>query len=100
MAIGPYSGKETGELALMRQLIDQLDPNDILLADRYFCSYFMIAMLLERNVDFVARLHHARKEDAYRIKGLQNNKLPNSVQSNFISRVVFHSSTHHGTRFV
>ena len=65
MAIGPYSGKETGELALMRQLIDQLDPNDILLADRYFCSYFMIAMLLERNVDFVARLHHARKEDAY-----------------------------------
>jgi len=33
-------------------------------------------------------------------KGLQNNKLPNSVQSNFISRVVFHSSTHHGTRFV
>lgn len=70
MAIGPYSGKETGELALMRELIDQLDPNDILLADRYFCSYFMIALLLERNIDFVARLHHARKEDAYHIKQL------------------------------
>lgn len=41
MAIGPYSGKETGELALM-----------------------------QGNVDFVARLHHARKEDAYRIKRL------------------------------
>ena len=70
MAIGPYSGKETGELALMRQLVDQLDPHDILLTDRYFCSYFMIAMLLQRNIEFVARLHHARKEDAYRIKRL------------------------------
>lgn len=70
MAIGPYSGKETGELALMRELLDQLDPNDILLTDRYFCSYFMIASLLEQNIDFVARLHHARKEDAYRIKRL------------------------------
>ncbi len=70
MAIGPYSGKQTGELALMRELLDQLDPGDILLTDRYFCSYFMIALLLERNIDFVARLHHARKPDAYRIKRL------------------------------
>jgi len=70
MAIGPYSGKETGELALMRQLLDQLDAGDILLADRYFCSYFMIALLAERKIDFVARLHHARKQDAYRIKRL------------------------------
>lgn len=70
MAIGPYSGKETGELALMRQLLDQLDAGDILLTDKYFCSYFMIALLLEQNVDFVARLHHARKEDAYRIQRL------------------------------
>ena len=70
MAIGPYSGKETGELALMRQLLDQLDTGDILLTDKYFCSYFMIALLLERNIDFVARLLHARKEDAYRIRRL------------------------------
>ena len=70
MAIGPYSGKETGELALMRELLDQLDPNDILLADRYFCSYFMIALLMQRGVDFAARLHHARKEGAYRIQRL------------------------------
>ena len=70
MAIGPYSGKETGELALMRQLVEQLDADDILLTDKYFCSYFMIAELLHQNMDFVARLHHARKQDAYRIKRL------------------------------
>jgi len=70
MAIGPYSGKETGEMALMRELLGQLNPNDILLTDRYFCSYFMIAMLLDMHVDFVARLHHARKTDLCRTERL------------------------------
>ena len=73
MAMGPYSGKETGELALMRQLLDQLNPNDILLADRYYCTYFMIALLLQRNVQLVARLHHARKSDHQRVKRLGKN---------------------------
>ncbi len=73
MEIGPCSGKETSELALMRQMLNQLDPDDIFLADRFFCSYFMIALLLQRNVAFVARLHHARKEGAYRIKRLKKN---------------------------
>ena len=31
------------ETALLRQLFGQLDEGDILLADRYYCSYFMIA---------------------------------------------------------
>jgi putative transposase len=70
MAIGPYAGKETGEMALMRQLLDQLDPNDILLTDRYFCSYFMIALLLDKTVDFVARLHQLRKTDYQRAQRL------------------------------
>jgi hypothetical protein len=70
MAMGPYSGKETGELALLRQLVDHLDPHDILLTDRYYCSFFMIATLLTRNVEFVTRLHHVRKKDAYRVKRL------------------------------
>ncbi len=70
MAMGPYTGKETGELALLRQLVDHLDRHDILLTDRYFCSFFMIAMLIAKDIEFVARLHHARKEDAYRVKRL------------------------------
>jgi hypothetical protein len=64
MAIGPYAGKETGELALLRQLLDGLEPGAVLVADRYYCSYFMIAMLLELGIDLVARLHHARDVDA------------------------------------
>ena len=63
MAIGPYSGKETGETALLRQLFDWLQPGEIVLADRYFCSYFMIALLREMNVDVVMRLHQRRSAD-------------------------------------
>jgi hypothetical protein len=63
MAIAPYSGKETGEMALMRQLLGQLDPNDILITDRYYCSYFLVCMLMELRVDFVVRLHQMRTAD-------------------------------------
>ena len=60
MAMGPYAGKETGETALFRQLFDRLKPGDVVLADRYFCSYFMIALLSALGVDVVFRLHHLR----------------------------------------
>ena len=70
MAQGPYAGKETGEMALFRQLLDQLSRGDIVLADSYYCSYFMIAMLMERGVDVTARLHHARPADFRRGQSL------------------------------
>ncbi len=63
MAMGPYAGKETGESALLRSLFGCFDPGDVLLADRYYCSYFMIALLQERGIDLVARLHQRRPVD-------------------------------------
>jgi len=63
MAMGPYTGKETGETALLRQLLDGFVPGDVLLADRYYCSYFMIALLMERGIDFVTRVHQRREVD-------------------------------------
>ena len=44
MALGPYAGKETGENALLRTLWDALQPGDILLADRLYCSYCQVAL--------------------------------------------------------
>jgi putative transposase len=63
MDLGPCAGKETGENALLRQLFDFLQAGDILLGDRYYCSYFLIALLMERGVDVVTRLHQAREAD-------------------------------------
>jgi putative transposase len=70
MAMGPYAGKETGETALLRQLFGQLDEGDILLGDRYYGSYFMVALLQELGVDFVVRLHQLRPADFRRGKRL------------------------------
>ena len=62
-AVGPYQGKETSELALLRQIIGQFQPGDIALADRFFCSYWVIAALQARGVDVVVRLHQCRTAD-------------------------------------
>ena len=63
MAMGAYAGKQTSEMALMRALLDSLQSGDVFLADRYYCSYFMVAMLQQRGIDFVVRLHQARPVD-------------------------------------
>ena len=63
MAIGPYQGKETGETALFRTLWDSLKPGDIMLGDRFFCTFFGIAGLRQRSVDVLFRMHQRRKYD-------------------------------------
>jgi putative transposase len=63
MAYGPYKGKETGETALLRQLLDDVAAGTILLADRYYCSYWMVAMARQRKLDVVFRLHQLRHCD-------------------------------------
>lgn len=62
-ACGPYCGKETGEPALFRQIWDCLQPGDVLLADRAYCSYFLIGLCLARGIAVVFRLHQAREAD-------------------------------------
>ena len=62
-AIGKYAGKETGETALLRQLLGCFEPGDIALADRYYGNYWVIALLLQRGVDVCFRKHHKRETD-------------------------------------
>jgi hypothetical protein len=61
--LGPYQGKETGELALLRQILGQFQPGDLALADRLFGTYWAIAAWRGRGVDVVTRLHQRRKAD-------------------------------------
>ena len=44
-ATARYAGKQTGEHALLRSIINCFVPGDIMLADCYYCSYFLIAQL-------------------------------------------------------
>jgi hypothetical protein len=58
------------ESQLFRQLWPHLNPNEILLADRGFCSFFSISSLRQRGVDSVMRLHQRRRVDFRRGKRL------------------------------
>lgn len=70
LALGPYSGKETGETALLRSVLESLVPGDVLVADRCYCSFMMIALLLARGCDVCTRRHQARHSDFRRGKRL------------------------------
>jgi len=63
MAIGPFKGKRTGENSLFRRLWDKLDPRDIVLGDRHFCSYADVFLLGQLGVDVVLRNHQRRAVD-------------------------------------
>ena len=61
LAIGPYSGKEDGQkTALLRGLLDSLEDRDVVVADRFYCSFMMLALLLARGVDGCVRMHQHR----------------------------------------
>lgn len=62
-ALGPYAGKQTGEPALLRELFSRLGAEDIVVADRYYCSFMMIALLLAQGTHVCARKHQRRHSD-------------------------------------
>jgi IS4 transposase len=62
-ALGPYAGKQTGEPALLRELFSRLGTEDIVVADRYYCSFMMIALLLAQGTHVCARKHQRRHSD-------------------------------------
>jgi len=68
LAVGSYAGKETGETALLRSLLGSFEAGDVLVADRFYCSFMMIALLLGRGVHACVRLHPRRHVDFRRGK--------------------------------
>ena len=70
LGIGSYSGKNQGELSLLRQLIGVFLPGDVMLADRLMCSWREMVMLKSRGVDVVTRLMPNRSVDFRRGKRL------------------------------
>jgi hypothetical protein len=62
-ALGRYQGKQAGETALLRGLDAALEPGDVLLGDRCYGGWFDLALLRQRGVDAVVRLHQQRRCD-------------------------------------
>jgi hypothetical protein len=72
-AFGPWRGKQTGESALFRSLLDSLRSGDVLVADRYYCSYWLIALAQALGVHVVFRQHQLRHTDFRRGQRLGRN---------------------------
>lgn len=65
-AIGQYG---QSELALLAPLWDYLQAGEVLLADRHFGSYRVLARVLERRAHAVCRLHASRKSGVPKKRG-------------------------------
>jgi len=63
LGIRRWAGKFQSELAMLRDMIPRLHHGDVLLTDRYLCSYMEIALLRQQGVDFVGRIHARRLVD-------------------------------------
>ena len=69
-AIGPHQGKGSGELGLVRGLLDGFNPGDVMLADALYCNYFLIAALMAKGVDVMFEQNGSRITDFRRGQSL------------------------------
>ena len=61
--IAAYSGQGSGETTLLRQLKGSLRAGDILVADSYYCTYWLVSMCQQIGVEVVMKNHHKRDDD-------------------------------------
>lgn len=63
VAVGRSKGPQSSETMLFHSLPAHLERDDVVLADRFYCSYGEVALLLTRGIDIVMRLHQRRQVD-------------------------------------
>lgn len=61
--MGPYAGKGSSEQALFQKLMPGISDGDLIVADGYYCTYFVIALLQAQGVDVLMPQHQRRKTD-------------------------------------
>jgi len=67
------SNKHQHEVRLLWTMLDLFKPSDVAIADRGFCSYVLMALLLLRQVSCLFRLHRRRPADLRKGKRLGKN---------------------------
>lgn len=63
LELGPYAGKQSGETWLLWKMLDQLLPGDTLVADCFFCTYWLVAACKNKGVNIVMKNHDKRDND-------------------------------------
>lgn len=62
-AMGPCKGKGTSETELFRSMLDSVEPGDVIVADRFYCTWWLVALLQRCGADVCFRLHQLRQYD-------------------------------------
>jgi hypothetical protein len=62
-ACGPYRGKNSGEMSLLRQILGRLAAGEIAVGDRLYGSYLLLALLQGQGSDGCFRLNLSREKD-------------------------------------
>lgn len=62
-AVGRIKGPQSSETMLFHSLHASLERDDVVLADRFYCSYWEVALLRGQGIDIVMRLHQRRPVD-------------------------------------
>ena len=70
MTVGPHSGKGSGELGLVRGLLEGFSSGDVMLADALYCNYWLITTLVSRGVDVLFEQNGSRTTDFRRGQSL------------------------------
>jgi len=62
-SLGVYQGKGSGETSLLSQLFGSLSIGDLLMADRYYCTFAIIALLQASGIPVLFPIHARKKVD-------------------------------------
>lgn len=73
-AVSPYHGKGACEQTLLRSLLHQFKRGDVVLADAYYSTYFLIAHMIKHGIDIVFVQYGARRRSTDFSKGIQLGK--------------------------
>ena len=63
LELGPYAGKQSGETWLLWQMLDQLESGDTLVADCFYCTYWLVAACKNKGVHIVMKNHDKRDDN-------------------------------------
>lgn len=73
-AVSPFHGKGACEQSLLRSLLHGFKPGDVVLADAFYSTWFLINHMVEHQVDIVFVQHGARSRSTNFAKGVKLGK--------------------------
>lgn len=76
LEFGPDAGKQSGETWLLWQMLDQLKPGDTLVADCFYCTYWLVAACKNKGANIVMKNHHKREDHPLGARQLHKQEMP------------------------